>query len=594
MYKLSGKFKYLVAAVIGLLFNAVVYAADSAPLLVNCDVTYNSTAGVGSSAFFDSIVKAFYGATGGISGGTGWLTRANSIASHIFLSLVVIEITWTAIHWLLRKNEIGDLIVSMFFKIMSVTFMYWIAVTLVPQWIPMLLQGFLQIATGISNVDLAKLQGIDVQGYLSPSGIMSVGMCNADNLAAMSTLWSDSNIATQLLYSLMTVFTIFFVLVSFLVVTLQLLMTEIESFIVLFGGAAMLGFTGSRWTLPWGEKYFGYAVSVGVKLLVIYLIVAVGNKVVSHELNDIVHNAMNAVGATANDSPPSIKEYLRLVVISLIYAGLAWNVPGMAGTFLNGNPNMSLGTMSGAAMATGAVMAGGAAGLASTPGTVKAAGESAVGAVKGAIDTASAGYQRLAAMGQKAFGGGSSGGSPPIPSSPPSSPSPSSGAGGGAAGGSAGGAGGSTAGGGSGGNAAGGGTTGGGSAGSGAGSSAGGDTGSNAGGEGGNGTGGDAGGGPSKPFSLRFAGNSSGGATGTGDENAIGGAAKANAAPTAQQLDKLTGAIDRLAANQGKPAPYHARAGEYAKQKLSGAAQHLKSSDGQTGSVSIRFNHPTD
>jgi type IV secretion system protein TrbL len=526
-----------------------------------------SLASATAGGLYDNTVNAFHGAT------ASWLTNANGIASHLFWGLAGIEFVWAAIHWTLRKNEIGDLLASVFFKVMSIGFFYWLAIVYAPTWVPMILQGFQQMAAGVLGSTAAAPPTVQ-PGMISPSAVMSVGLCIAENLTAPMTKMGVTG-ALELLknpfFALLIVAAIVVVVISYFVITLQLLLAEIEACIALFGGAVMLGFTGSRWTLPWGEKYFAYAVSIGVKLMVIFLVIGVGDQIVTNQINSIL----------TGDRTLQVRDFVVLMLTILVYAGLAWNVPAMAGSFLNGSPHMSMGTMAGAAMASGAALVGLAAGGASVAAAgaagVKAAGAAAgagaralqsgasgaSGAASGgsAAGTASAGYQRLASLGQKIMGtGGGSGGS--------------SGGNAGDAAGSPGAAsgGGSTA------RASGGSSSGSGAAGTGSGTSP------------------DAGAGSASAAS----GDSSGAASPqqpqevrpSGTENAIAGA-QAGGPPTAEDMNKLTGAVERLAAGQ-KPAPYRQRAGEYAKAKLSSAAQHLRSSDGQTGSVSIRFNHHHD
>ena len=53
---------------------------------------------------------------------TGWLTTAQGFARDIFYGLAAIEVTWAAIEYTLRKNELGDLIVSIVFKLLAICF----------------------------------------------------------------------------------------------------------------------------------------------------------------------------------------------------------------------------------------------------------------------------------------------------------------------------------------------------------------------------------------------------------------------------------------------------------------------------------------
>ncbi|MGO9443878.1 MAG: type IV secretion system protein, partial [Thiobacillaceae bacterium] len=149
------------------------------------------------------------------------------------------------------------------------------------------------------------------------------------------------------------------VVIAFALAALQLLMTLIESYIVIGGGALMLGFLGSRWTLPFGEKYFGYAISVGIKLFILYLIIGMGPTLA----NAIISDLNTAAAAAANGTPPP-GAFLTAAASSLIYGALAFMVPGLAGSLMNGSPAMSLGNVAGAgAMIAGGMVGAGAAGL---------------------------------------------------------------------------------------------------------------------------------------------------------------------------------------------------------------------------------------
>jgi type IV secretion system protein TrbL len=556
-----------------------------------------SLASASAGGLYDDTVNTFHGAT------SAWLTNANGIASHLFWGLAGIEFVWSAINWTLRKHEIGDLLASLFLKIMSITFFYWLAVLYAPTWVPMILQGFQQMATGVLGGTAATPPTVQ-PGMISPSAVMSVGLCIADNLTGPATKFGVTEVLDLLknpFFALLLVFAIITVVIAYCVITLQLLLTEIEAFVVLFGGAVMLGFAGSRWTLPWGEKYFAYAVSIGVKLMVIFLVIAVGDQIVTNQVNTML---------TGNETL-KVHDFIVLMLTVLIYAGLAWNVPAMAGSFLNGTPHMSLGTMAGAAMASGAALAGMAAGAGSIVATgaaaaaAKAAPEGVQSGTASAktlgssvVNTASAGYQRRAALGQRMTGAG--GGSSSDGGSGGTGTSGTSSSGGSKAGKPSGS------------------SFNGGSSGTGAGASAGfgtpadanvgaGDQTSGGNDRAGVDTGGDQpaaapGESPVTPSSASSPARPGTAAPpppqevrSTGTENAIAGVSpvQPGAAPTAEDMNKLTGAIERLAGVQGQ-APYRQRAGDYAKGKLSSAAQHLRSSDGQTGTVSIRFNHHHD
>src|SRR5208282_6799843 len=68
----------------------------------------------------------------------------------------------------------------------------------------------------------------------------------------------------------------FVVLLSFVLTAAMLLLTLIESYLVVGGGVLLLGFGANRFTAPAEEGYFGYVLRVGVRLLFFYLVLAIG------------------------------------------------------------------------------------------------------------------------------------------------------------------------------------------------------------------------------------------------------------------------------------------------------------------------------
>src|SRR4029077_18509488 len=63
---------------------------------------------------------------------------------------------------------------------------------------------------------------------------------------------------------------------AFLGLTVQLVVTLVESYLVVGAGFIFLGFGGSRWTAPYVERYISLAVSTGVKVMVLYLLLGAG------------------------------------------------------------------------------------------------------------------------------------------------------------------------------------------------------------------------------------------------------------------------------------------------------------------------------
>ncbi|MHB1586823.1 MAG: P-type conjugative transfer protein TrbL, partial [Acidiferrobacteraceae bacterium] len=295
-----------------------------------------------TGGLLDSIQQSYQSAT------STWMARALGDAHDLFGGLAVLEIAWAGGQYLLRRNDLPEFIGGVFLKVLSIAFFYTFLVE-APTWIPDIINSFSQAGQTIGNAGVGPV--------LTPSGIFALGTEVARALldAISSTApglgqtLASGGIAlgTFLLGALVIALSALLALCGFAVVAVQLLVTLIESYIVIGGGALMLGFAGSRWTLPFAEKYLGYAVSVGIKLFVLYLIVGLGGTLAQQLTAQIVSYGSNV--------PPIV--YLQAGVGSLVFGAIGYLVPGLAGAMMNGSPSLSLGNLGGAA----AAVAGGAA-----------------------------------------------------------------------------------------------------------------------------------------------------------------------------------------------------------------------------------------
>ncbi|MGB6518900.1 MAG: type IV secretion system protein, partial [Candidatus Cybelea sp.] len=156
------------------------------------------------------------------------------------------------------------------------------------------------------------------------------------------------------------------VVLAFAIIAGQLLITLVESYIVIGAGVFMLGFTGSRWTLVFGEKYVGYAVSIGIKLFMLELIVGLGFAL-GQQWGSLFANGI---------APP--ETYIEVVGAALVFGFLAWQIPSLAASLMNGAPRMTLGSFvsTAGAVAVGGVIVGSGVGALAAGATTLAGGGS--------------------------------------------------------------------------------------------------------------------------------------------------------------------------------------------------------------------------
>jgi len=311
---------------------------------------------------FDGITSTFKKSS------AGWMSSAQGYAHNLFLSLAAIEFSWAAIQLTMKKGELQDMIASTMMKVVGIGFFYSLLM-MAPTWIPAIMDSFgmAGAAVGANGGSAAMLspsgifdQGISVAGTM----VSAMNSSNSGNLSASSVVSSGgASIGSFLFGAIVTGLSGLLTILAFTLVAVQLMVTLIESYIVIGGGVLMMGFLGSRWTLPFGEKYFGYAVSTGIKLFTLYLIVGQGQNVA----NQIIH------ALTANGAAPGPVDFMGAGASSLAYGAMGYMVPALAGSMMNGSPSLSMGNMA----AAGGGIAGSIVGAAAMAGATALSGLSA-------------------------------------------------------------------------------------------------------------------------------------------------------------------------------------------------------------------------
>jgi type IV secretion system protein TrbL len=397
-----------IAMLLGLV--AVAHAGSPAP-----------TGGPGGKGYLDLISSNFQAAT------SGWMTTAQGYAFKIFTALAAMDLSWWGIKQVLKKNDLADFTAGATLKIASIAFFYTI-VKYAPTWMPMITSSFM---------DMGQAIGGSAAASSTPSGVMAMAFSVVQQLYQVYDKAPGGmlHIGMNFFLAIIIAVTSLLALIGFGLVALQLLMTLVETYLVGGAGLVMLGFTGSGLTSSFGEKYIGYLVSVGIKLLMIYAIIGLGQSLINNELAYI-----NNYIASNSGIPPT--DLLTVGVSMLIYGVIGVQAPGLAASLMNGSPSMSLGNVAGGAAAiVGGAAAAGAAGLAGyaagVGGLQKLADRVGMGAAgvagAGAAGGGGAGVDRLAALSSATGAGSRPGAAGGISGAMPSAAGPGTGSTAGAA-----------------------------------------------------------------------------------------------------------------------------------------------------------------
>ena len=377
---------------------------------------------------------------------TTWVSTSFGYANKLFGLLAVIDFTWAMIVLFLERHELEGWIAGFLKKLMTISFFYALLINQ-STWFPAIINSFVQIGQ----------QAGGVSGYLNPSSILWTGVqiSGAILAACLPSATASATVggvvgvlvpgagaaltAASLIPALVALFCALLIFLAYVVITLTFIMATVESYVVMSAGLIFLGFGASRWTVPYTERYISLVVSTGVRLMVLYMIIGLGQTLSTTWVQEASQIALSTAG---------LQSLFGLLASVIVFMALAWQVPKLASSVLQGSlqmgssdliaPAMSAavtaGTIAAVAATGGAALAGGAAALGAGG---AAAGGSAAGGAAGAGGSFMPGAAggMMPGMGSTMAGGGASGAAPGVEgamnSVPP--PAPSAGVGGGGA-----------------------------------------------------------------------------------------------------------------------------------------------------------------
>jgi len=365
---------------------------------------------------------------------TTWVSTAFGYANKLFGSLAVIDFTWAMIVLFLERHELEGWIAGFLKKLMTISFFYALLINQ-STWFPAIINSFVQIGQ----------QAGGVSGYMNPSSILWTGVqISGAILAACLPSASASSTpggvlgvlvpgagaaltAASLIPALVALFCALLIFLAYVVITLTFIMATVESYVVMSAGLIFLGFGASRWTVPYTERYISLVVSTGVRLMVLYMIIGLGQTLSNTWVQEASQIAMSAAG---------LQSLFGLLASVIVFMALAWQVPKLASSVLQGSLQMGSSDLVAPAMSA-AVTAGTIAAVAATGGAALAGGAAASGAGGAAAGSSAAsgasgaGGSFMPGMGSTMAGGGGSGAAPGVEGAMNSVPPPAASGGGG-------------------------------------------------------------------------------------------------------------------------------------------------------------------
>lgn len=298
-----------------------------------------------------------------------WSATLLGHALALFWILAGIDFAWTAITLAFRNADLQEWTAEIIKRVLFIGI--FLAILLNGSaWTGDIVASFRQAADG-ANAAAGGTAG------LSPSTIFDVGLTLAGKIYSEMSLF-DPIRSVGLHLAALSIGAVFALIAAFLMVAL------VEMYIVLNAGIILLGFGGSQWTKDFVVQFLKYAVSVGVKLFILQLIVGLGEAFIIGWLGDF--------------SGKSYHEVTVLLGASIFLLVVVWMVPGIVQSIITGTSYSS-----------GAAMMGAAAGMMSAATVMGAAASKIAGTAKAGAGAASAVSEAVKLSQTQLSGGGPSG-----------------------------------------------------------------------------------------------------------------------------------------------------------------------------------------
>jgi type IV secretion system protein TrbL len=286
----------------------------------------------------DSIAIQFYAA------GIKYSAAIQPYALKLFFTLLLIDILITWIHFSAEGQVDASYFLGRLIKhILSGGFVYLMIVNAF-SWMTAVIKSFSAIGAAITG-----LPSLSPQSVLQVGGTMATTIFDAPATASLMT-----NFELAIVQSVAA----FVVLLAFVITAAMLLLTLIETYLVVGGGVLLLGFGANRFTAPAAEGYFGYVLRVGVRLLFFYLVLAVGVQM-ANQWSAALTAACKPVPATlpwwtTYGVPPSsimttvcsaslpVADMLTYTAFAIVFMIVTIAVPHMAASIAGGTIGLAL------------------------------------------------------------------------------------------------------------------------------------------------------------------------------------------------------------------------------------------------------------
>jgi len=343
-----------------------------------------------------------------------WQSIMQTAATDLFYSLAAVEFSVLFLNHILNRRGHEDLFASIIKKVVTLGF-FLTVLDKSGTWIPAIINGLAggAHALGVTAVTPSRIATEALQTFLGVAfAPLAAAKHNAGSffgdlfsgnlsgaLGAFGNLVAASNPVSLILELLISAIIGLLAGIGVLIMALEFLMVQIESYLVIALGVIMLAGGGLRWTAKYVGSYFDYAINVGVRLFILTALAYL----VTYSIVPLMTTEMENV---ANP----LQMGFTVLILGAVIALLPKKASSIANSLLSGKSSFSGGELAkeGAGVAAGAVMAGAAiaTGGVALAGAAGGMGAGSLGAAAGAGGAGSGSGSLSAAAGSGLGGAG--------------------------------------------------------------------------------------------------------------------------------------------------------------------------------------------
>ena len=298
-----------------------------------------------------------------------WAGPITNAATWMFWTLALIEFTWTGALLALRGADYAEVVTEFIVRVMFIGF-FAALLAFGPGWAQAIIN---------SLSDIAQQSTIAAGGAAAnPTNIFDTGLELAGRMIDEISFWDSAGDALGLLIGSMIV------IICFALITAMMILTMVETYIVVQAAIILLGFGPTRWTKEYALRYLAYAGATGMKWFVLLLVAGLGQALMLQWLNQYENNDTQVLlvigGAVVLLAlVKSLPEVMQSILTGVSY-GTGQAMIGASQQTIN---STRMAGAAGARIATGTAGAGRA--VVNAAQLASAQGRTGVGVVSGAV-----------------------------------------------------------------------------------------------------------------------------------------------------------------------------------------------------------------